>query len=944
MRISKVRIRNFRPIVDTGEVKLERDLTVLLGKNEQGKTNFLKALQSFGVDYRYKKDDVCYLTPVAENPQEVPMVTIWFSLDKSDKDRLKVMYDKFEKHSQIAITKYLDNHYEIEKPSLREFMTGLKESISTIEKVLSKQLTKTKLKTALFSRIKKGKHVTWLKSLRGNEGGFGHVPGQPSHIQYSYFATEALSELGQIGKMPKKQLIDFILSCQHPEGGFGHASNQPAQAQFTYYAIQMLRLLKASGKMNRRRHVSWLRSLQTPDGAFSHVKGQPASVSHTYYVVRALSELGQLDQIDEASILRFIKSAEHPEGGFGHLPNTAPNPQFTFEALGVLSELQALDQVERRKHILWLKSLQQPDGGFSHASNGQSHITHTHYAFRALLKLEGVAEIDARKLVKFVLSTEHPEGGFGHQPDQASNAQFTSDAILLLRRIRDYSVKGLESLIAKLRRVVDPLKAVGLIDRIVGKIRLLFARAGTKMTKPILDEKTKINTFVRNSIIDSVLKMIPDFVYYDSLDIIGNSVSMSKYLRNKEKYVIFDDLFKLAELDVESLRSLQDPLERRRLLKEASDRISRLINNSWKQENIRLDFVVDVDEILICIEDDAGANGDRPSIRSEGFRWYLSFFIYFLEETKMRLKDSVILLDNPGWPLHPSGKKDVLSILERICGSNQIVVATHSPFLIDKAKLYRIRIVKREADFGTKVYEKYWDSIHDAFEMVRVAIGADISDSLFGSKNNLIVEGFSDKLYIQAVAKYLGGKGKKSLNLDDVTIIGVGGADKVSYLLCWLLAEKCNTLAILDSDSKGNKVHKDMKGGDTEIVVGRDILKLDEIPRLKGKNIEMEDLFDEEFYNLAVNRTYKEFFNNRLHKPEVSLDEISSKGSLTKRYQRFFKDNSLGGFDKIRVAQEIMRILSKKKVESFDSGSNVKNFQGLFTKVKAKFKKKGVNI
>ncbi|MCK5290910.1 MAG: AAA family ATPase [Thermoplasmata archaeon] len=944
MRISKVRVRNFRPIVDTGEISLDRDLTVLLGKNEQGKTNFLKALESFKRGYSYEKGDICYLTTVAEDHQEVPMVTMWFSLDKSDKDRLKEMYDKFEKHSQIAITKYLDNHYEIEKPSLKEFMTGLKVSISSIEKVLSRQLTKGKLKTALISRVNKGKQVNWLKSLKGDDGGYGHVPGQPSNIQYSHYATEALSDLGQIGQMPKKQLIEFILSSEHPEGGFGAGANQQSQAQFTYYAIMMLKLLKASGKMNRKKHVPWLTSLQTPDGAFSHIKGQQANVTHSYYVVGCLSELGHLDRIDEASLLSFIKSIEHPEGGFGHLPNTAPSPQFTYHALSVLRELRAMDVIERNKHILWLKSLQQKDGGFSHVPNGQSHITHTYCAFRALLELHGVTEIDGKKLVKFVLSTEHPDGGFGHLPNQAPNAQFTRDAILLLRGIRETAIKDLESHIVKLGHVVDPLKAVELIDRIVYNIRLLFARAATKMAKPILDERSKIKAFVQESIIDSVLETTPDFMYYDSVDMLGNSVSMSKYLRNKGQHVIFDDLFKLAELDVESLRSMQDPLDRRRHLKDASEKISRLINNSWKQEDITLDFVVNDDDIIICIEDDAGANGDRPSIRSEGFRWYLSFFIYFLEGTKNRLRNSVILLDNPGWPLHPSGKKDVLAILERITDSNQIVAATHSPFLIDKNKLERIRIVKREADFGTKVYEKYWDSIHDALEMVRVAIGADISDSLFGSKNNLIVEGYSDKLYIQAAAKYLGGKGKKSVNLDDITIIGVGGADKVSYLLCWLLAEECNVLAILDSDSKGNKVHKKIKASDTEISVSKDILKLDEITRLKGMNIEMEDLFDEEFYNSAVNRTYREFFVLRLGKPEITVDEIPSGGSLTKRYGKFFKDNGLGGFDKIRVAQEIERILRTKKVESFDTGNNVKNFQGLFTKVKAKFKKKGVDI
>jgi len=53
MRIKKVRIRNFRSIIDTGEISLDEKITLLLGKNEQGKTNFLKALESFCVVLKF---------------------------------------------------------------------------------------------------------------------------------------------------------------------------------------------------------------------------------------------------------------------------------------------------------------------------------------------------------------------------------------------------------------------------------------------------------------------------------------------------------------------------------------------------------------------------------------------------------------------------------------------------------------------------------------------------------------------------------------------------------------------------------------------------------------------------------------------------------------------------------------------------------------------------
>jgi len=58
MRIKKVRIRNFRSIIDSGEISLDDKITVLLGKNEQGKTNLLKALESFGLHPKTKGSSV----------------------------------------------------------------------------------------------------------------------------------------------------------------------------------------------------------------------------------------------------------------------------------------------------------------------------------------------------------------------------------------------------------------------------------------------------------------------------------------------------------------------------------------------------------------------------------------------------------------------------------------------------------------------------------------------------------------------------------------------------------------------------------------------------------------------------------------------------------------------------------------------------------------------
>jgi AAA ATPase-like protein len=44
MKLTKVQVRNFRNILDSGEVQIQPDVTCLVGKNESGKTAFLQAL------------------------------------------------------------------------------------------------------------------------------------------------------------------------------------------------------------------------------------------------------------------------------------------------------------------------------------------------------------------------------------------------------------------------------------------------------------------------------------------------------------------------------------------------------------------------------------------------------------------------------------------------------------------------------------------------------------------------------------------------------------------------------------------------------------------------------------------------------------------------------------------------------------------------------------
>lgn len=96
MRLSKVRVQNYRSIIDTGEFEVERLKTILVGPNEAGKTAILQAIQQINPSEGVKGFDPLRDYPralyskisrgeiVADN---VEVVTATFELEQADLDR-----------------------------------------------------------------------------------------------------------------------------------------------------------------------------------------------------------------------------------------------------------------------------------------------------------------------------------------------------------------------------------------------------------------------------------------------------------------------------------------------------------------------------------------------------------------------------------------------------------------------------------------------------------------------------------------------------------------------------------------------------------------------------------------------------------------------------------------------------------------------------------------
>ena len=149
----------------------------------------------------------------------------------NEKKILSSIDEDFEKQKELVITKYFDGHYEIEKPDLSKIQSKVAGVKRSILKILEDNEDTIRKSLDLFDKIDKAKHISQLKSLKRPDGGFSHIPGQPSHITHTYFAVKALLELRALDQIDKSKLIQFILSCQHPNGGFGYLPNQQPQAE-----------------------------------------------------------------------------------------------------------------------------------------------------------------------------------------------------------------------------------------------------------------------------------------------------------------------------------------------------------------------------------------------------------------------------------------------------------------------------------------------------------------------------------------------------------------------------------------------------------------------------------------------------------------------------------------------------------------------------------------
>jgi hypothetical protein len=185
--------------------------------------------------------------------------------------------------------------------------------------------------------------------------------------------------------------------------------------------------------------------------------------------------------------------------------------------------------------------------------------------------------------------------------------------------------------------------------------------------------------------------------------------------------------------------------------------------------------------------------------------------------------------------------------------------------MVESHGLHRVRTIYDGAE-GSVISESIQEKDPDTLFPLQVALGYDVAQNLFISRNNLIVEGAADLLILTHLSSELQAAGRTGLD-ESITIVPAGGLDKVTSFVSLLRGQKLNLVCLLDSftDQKGRKRLDDLVR--EKIIREKHILFFDAFAKV-GAIADLEDLFEPAEYLALFNAAFEGQF------PEIKLFDL----------------------------------------------------------------------
>ncbi|WP_347254168.1 AAA family ATPase [Leminorella grimontii] len=399
---------------------------------------------------------------------------------------------------------------------------------------------------------------------------------------------------------------------------------------------------------------------------------------------------------------------------------------------------------------------------------------------------------------------------------------------------------------------------------------------------------------------DWVVKNMPVFILVDEYPEINGHHNMATYLQRQTSKQLttadinFEKLCKVAGIKPAELAENKASSEvRNQLVNRSGAVVTNEIKRLWKDRSLKIRFNVDGDFFDTYVSDSSHAYDVEVNLdeRSRGFKWFFSFYISFVADTKGgSAENAIILLDEPGLYLHAKSQTDLLNHLSEDF-TNQIIYTTHSPFLVPLKNISAVKTVSISEEKGTTVTNDPSGDSTTLFPL-QAALGYDIAQSLFIGSHNLIVEGVTDFWYLSSISDYLNSLGRKGLN-GNITITPAGGAQRVSYMVSLLSSQNLNVVVLLDDEKQSRETSRELQ--QQGMLNKKNVLFVSEALEETKNECDIEDLFNRDSFIKFVCESY-----------DLDINSLKLNEKIPRIVKQF--ENYLSGTEKTFIKAKPARI------------------------------------
>ncbi|MEO9321336.1 MAG: TOPRIM nucleotidyl transferase/hydrolase domain-containing protein [Nitrososphaera sp.] len=481
-----------------------------------------------------------------------------------------------------------------------------------------------------------------------------------------------------------------------------------------------------------------------------------------------------------------------------------------------------------------------------------------------------------------------------HAPNDAMRAQFNSAAATVENASPAQTVKSVA--LSSLQEITNLSNAA--IDAPFKTDLVAFARELQSIMESFMEDEIAIAMY------KFVLERMPRTIYFKTWDRLEDEVTIAELRANPQKHKTFINFLKLAQIKLDTIEYLQDETKRQVYLESGCGRATKLLRGAWRQEELDMELRYSTEKLMVFTKNSAAVETLLPpSLGSEGFQWFLGFFINFGAETNSEFKRAILLLDDPGVFLHPKGHKDLLDLFESYLGNGVTTIyTTHLPFLIPRSKLERLRLVRKKGAGYTEVTEKFYAiEDKDVLYPLRAALGVSLGDSLFVGEKTIVGEGPSDRILLDGMLQEFNSRKIRKIDLEHISVVAGKGARGAKEYALLLQIENLPYVVVLDNDDEGRNASADFQ---KDGIPTSNVILLSNHRGVQA-DLDIEDLFPLETYAEAFHSVHGKSLN--LSKVDVLKAISEGNGKVTNKGKSLLKTSKYD-LDKVKIAYEMLRI------------------------------------